>query len=107
MMMSRLAGAALRLVLDQVFWAPLFIAGFISALFGSWFGFIIPGSVWFVLNKGTWFRGGKNIALAFVNAAQITIGLLVFGLGLYSSGTSMATGSVGQVWSCADNSNSS
>ncbi|KAK2596257.1 hypothetical protein N8I77_013153 [Diaporthe amygdali] len=86
---------------------PIFsdLLGFISALFGSWFGFIIPGYVWFVLNRGAWFRGSRNIALTFVNAAQITIGFVVFGLGLYSSGNSMATGSVGKVWTCADNSN--
>ncbi|KAL2289783.1 hypothetical protein FJTKL_01098 [Diaporthe vaccinii] len=83
---------------------PIFsdLLGFISALFGSWFGFIIPGYVWFALNRGAWFSGGKNIALAVVNAGQIAIGLLVFGLGLYSSGNSMATSSVGKVWSCAD-----
>lgn len=85
---------------------PIFsdLLGFISALFGSWFGFIIPGYVWFALNRGAWFSGGKNIALAVVNAGQIAIGLVVFGLGLYSSGNSMATSSVGKVWSCADNS---
>ncbi|KAK7698662.1 hypothetical protein SLS64_012273 [Diaporthe eres] len=85
---------------------PIFsdLLGFISALFGSWFGFIIPGYVWFALNRGAWFTGGKNITLAFVNAGQIAIGLVVFGLGLYSSGNSMATSSVGKVWSCADNS---
>ncbi|KAH8755799.1 transmembrane amino acid transporter protein-domain-containing protein [Diaporthe sp. PMI_573] len=86
---------------------PIFsdLLGFISALFGSWFGFIIPGYVWFVLNRGTWFGGGGNIALAFVNVAQMIIGFVVFGLGLYSSGTSMAASSAGKVWSCADNSN--
>lgn len=86
---------------------PIFsdLLGFISALFGSWFGFIIPGYVWFVMNRGAWFRGGKNIALALVNIAQIIIGFVVFGLGLYSSGNSMATGSAGKVWTCADNSN--
>lgn len=86
---------------------PIFsdLLGFISALFGSWFGFIIPGYVWFVLNKGAWFRGGRNIALTLVNVVQIIIGLVTFGLGLYSSGNSMATSSVGKVWSCADNGN--
>lgn len=85
---------------------PIFsdLLGFISALFGSWFGFIIPGYAWFVLNKGVWFRSVGSMALFFVNAAQMVIGFVVFGLGLYSSGTSLASSSAGKVWSCADNS---
>lgn len=57
------------------------------------------------MNRGAWFHGSKNIVLALVNIAQIIIGFVVFGLGLYSSGNSMATSSAGKVWTCADNSN--
>lgn len=85
---------------------PVFsdLLGFVSALLASWFSFIIPGCLWFHMNKGAYFKGGKAMLLSFTNFLLIVVGLIVFGLGLYSSGYSMATGSGGKVWSCADNS---
>ncbi|CAN8101661.1 unnamed protein product [Discula destructiva] len=85
---------------------PVFsdLLGFVSALLASWFSFIIPGFLWLYMNKGSYFSGAKNTTLTFINVLQMIVGLIVFGLGLYSSGYSMATGSGNKVWSCADNS---
>lgn len=80
------------------------LLGFISALCGSWFSYGIPGIMWFYLNRGQWFKGGKNIGLALVNLALVIIALVIFGAGLYASGYQMSINSSGNSWSCADNS---
>jgi hypothetical protein len=67
---------------------PVFsdLLGFISALFASWFSYGIPGICWFYLNRGSWFKGAKNIWLSLVNFGLIILGVIICGVGLYASG---------------------
>lgn len=80
------------------------LLGFISALFASWFSYGIPGLCWFVLNKGSWFHGGKQTFLSCINLTEIILGFIICGAGLYASGYQMHQDTAGSVWSCADNS---
>ncbi|EHL00238.1 putative N amino acid transport system protein [Glarea lozoyensis 74030] len=67
---------------------PVFsdLLGFISALFASWFSYGIPGICWFYINRGSWFKDGKNIWLTMVNLVLIILGVIICGVGLYASG---------------------
>ncbi|KAH8196262.1 hypothetical protein TruAng_009564 [Truncatella angustata] len=80
------------------------LLGFVSALFGAWFSFGVPGFLWMYLNHGQWFLNWRKTCLFFVNLALILLGFIIFGVGLYASGWSMSQDSSGKVWSCADNS---
>ncbi|KAK6207247.1 hypothetical protein LQW54_007331 [Pestalotiopsis sp. IQ-011] len=80
------------------------LLGFVSALFGAWFSFGVPGFLWLYMNQGLWFANWKKTCLFFMNVTLVILGFIICGVGLYSSGWSMAQNSSGRVWSCADNS---
>lgn len=80
------------------------LLGFVSALFGAWFSFGIPGFLWLYMNRGLWFLNWRKTCLFLTNVALVLLGFIICGVGLYASGWSMAQDSTGQVWSCADNS---
>ncbi|KAK9779752.1 putative Amino acid transporter transmembrane domain-containing protein [Seiridium cardinale] len=80
------------------------LLGFVSALFGAWFSFGIPGFLWLYMNQGLWFLNWRKMCLFLTNVVLILLGFIICGVGLYSSGWSMAQNSTGRAWSCADNS---
>jgi amino acid permease len=77
-----------------------------SALFASWFTFGMSGLFWMHMNRVTeWkqWKYGKRI-LFFVNALNITVALILFGVGTWASITSMVkNGATTKPFSCANN----
>ncbi|KAJ4985174.1 N amino acid transport system protein 5 [Stagonosporopsis vannaccii] len=67
---------------------PFFNAllGLISSLFISGFTFYFPALFWFQLvREGGCFSSTKNIALTFLNAGVLIIGIVILGAGTYAS----------------------
>ncbi|GAB1319573.1 Amino acid transporter transmembrane domain-containing protein [Madurella fahalii] len=78
-----------------------------SSLFISGFSFYFPAVMWFMLIKeGKWYER-KNLVLAGANALCFVIGIVVLGVGTYSSIEDIvqlqryATGAVSDPFSCA------
>ncbi|KAF2136908.1 uncharacterized protein K452DRAFT_236737 [Aplosporella prunicola CBS 121167] len=80
------------------------LLGIVSALFASWFSYGIPAIMWFYLNKGQYFKSWQKACLFSVNAALLTIALIIMGVGLYASGYQMHIDTSGSSWSCTDTS---
>ncbi|KAJ5559769.1 Amino acid transporter transmembrane [Penicillium frequentans] len=77
----------------------------ITALFGSWFTFIFTGIFGLHMNQGLWFASPRKMLLTFLNCFSICVGLILCGLGLYTSGKSIHDNTSGSgSFSCADNS---
>ncbi|KAJ5368429.1 Amino acid transporter transmembrane [Penicillium cataractarum] len=75
----------------------------ITALFGSWFTFGFTGIFWLHMNKGLWFSSPKKIALTLLNTFAICVGIVLCGLGLYTSGKSIHDNPGSSSFSCANN----
>ncbi|KAM7198399.1 Transmembrane amino acid transporter domain containing protein [Naviculisporaceae sp. PSN 640] len=76
-----------------------------SSLFISGFTFYIPAVMWFwFIKEGKWYER-KNLPLSMMNALCFVIGLIVLGVGTYSSIQDIidgyADGRVGSPFSCA------
>ncbi|KAA8650817.1 uncharacterized protein ATNIH1004_003506 [Aspergillus tanneri] len=83
---------------------PVFssLLSLMTALFASWFSFGLPGAFWLYLNKGQWFSSPKKILLTIVNTICICIGIIMCGLGLYSSGKAIHDDPRSASFSCAN-----
>lgn len=82
---------------------PVFndLLALISALFGSWFTFGLPGVFWLYMNKGNWWNGGKQIFLTVCAFLLFLLGLVICVVGLYTSGSAIkADQGQGGSWSC-------
>ncbi|OCK83619.1 N amino acid transport system protein [Lepidopterella palustris CBS 459.81] len=79
------------------------LLGLISALFCSWFSYGLPAILWIYMNKGKRFGTKRKTSLFFLNVGIFFMGAIICGLGLYSSGTALATGAAGQPFSCENN----
>ncbi|KAI8583521.1 hypothetical protein K450DRAFT_221572 [Umbelopsis ramanniana AG] len=77
----------------------------ISSLFDSFFGLIFWGYAYLVLNKGNWFTTKKQTFWTILNILIIIIGIIVFGVGTYTSIQSIlndyAVGAVRYPFTCA------
>ncbi|OJJ83406.1 uncharacterized protein ASPGLDRAFT_26340 [Aspergillus glaucus CBS 516.65] len=84
---------------------PVFsnLLSLMTALFASWFSFGLPGMFWLYMNKGLWFASPRKMLLTVVNALCICIGVVMCGLGLYSSGKAIHDDSSSASFSCAAN----
>jgi len=79
-----------------------------SSLFDSAFGFYFWGLAYLKMNRDHLWKGPKNIFLSIVNIVIIALGLMVLGVGTWTSVESIIqgyqAGTVGKPFSCADNS---
>jgi len=85
---------------------PVFndLLSLISAIFGSWFSYIMSSVFFFWLNWGNCWSGGlRKRVLTVVNVVIFVMGVAIFGMGVYSTGTQLASAG-GHSWSCVDNS---
>lgn len=84
---------------------PVFnsLLGLIAALFVSWFTFGLNGMFWFHMNRGNWFNGWRNRCLSVLNAFIVLIGVIITGLGLYSSIYGLTQNADHRIFSCANN----
>ncbi|KAJ5156135.1 hypothetical protein N7492_008938 [Penicillium capsulatum] len=85
---------------------PVFsnLLSLIVSLFASWFSFVFTGAFWFHMNRGRWFSSPTKILLTCVNLFSICVGLVLCGLGLYTSGKAIHDDKSSASFSCADNS---
>ncbi|KAB8224496.1 transmembrane amino acid transporter protein-domain-containing protein [Aspergillus novoparasiticus] len=83
---------------------PVFsdLLSLMTALFASWFSFGLPGAFWLYMNKDLWFSSPKKILLTLLNTSCICIGIIMCGLGLYSSGKAVHDNPSSQSFSCAN-----
>ncbi|EIT80970.1 hypothetical protein AO1008_09907 [Aspergillus oryzae 100-8] len=83
---------------------PVFsdLLSLMTALFASWFSFGLPGAFWLYMNKNLWFSSPKKILLTLFNTLCICIGIVMCGLGLYSSGKAIHDNPSSQSFSCAN-----
>ncbi|KAF3036933.1 hypothetical protein E8E12_005747 [Didymella heteroderae] len=79
------------------------LLGLIAALFGSWFSYALPMVMWFYQHKGSWLKNKRMVMWSALNAFLFCIGVAIFVLGMYASGTELHNGSGGKVFSCANN----
>ncbi|KAF7590402.1 hypothetical protein BBP40_002903 [Aspergillus hancockii] len=58
---------------------PMFnsLLSLMSALFGSWFTYVLPAIFWFYMNKDKWFTSPRKIALAMLNMVCLYVGIIV------------------------------
>ncbi|KKK19915.1 hypothetical protein AOCH_002521 [Aspergillus ochraceoroseus] len=58
---------------------PVFsdLLSLITALFGSWFTFGLPGIFWLYINRGLWFSSYRKLLLTILNIACICIGVIL------------------------------
>ncbi|KAF4120415.1 to aromatic and neutral aliphatic amino acid permease [Geosmithia morbida] len=85
---------------------PVFnsLLGVICALFVSWFSYGLPGIFWLWMHYGNWFnKGPKQMARFAGNAVLLLLGVLLFGLGLWSSIDALVKEKTGSPWTCASN----
>ncbi|KAL9097262.1 MAG: hypothetical protein Q9165_000689 [Trypethelium subeluteriae] len=99
--MAMLAGGwALAWVLAEAIPDFHHFLAFISALFNGWFMLAIPAMFWFYMHKGAYFRNWKRVFGFVVNTVVLTIGLMIFVIGMYTSGVALAHGEGGKPFSC-------
>ncbi|KAI4628705.1 hypothetical protein J4E83_003258 [Alternaria metachromatica] len=81
------------------------LLGLIGALFGSWFSYALPPLMWLWHNKknGRLFSSTSQTAFTILNISIVILGMLIFGLGMWSSGWALNRGSGGKVFSCENN----
>ncbi|KAF3047314.1 hypothetical protein E8E11_009432 [Didymella keratinophila] len=79
------------------------LLGLIAALFGSWFSYALPIVMWPYQHKGTWFKNTRWAMWSALDAFLFCIGVAIFVLGMYTSGTELHNGSGGKVFLCANN----
>ncbi|KAH3916998.1 hypothetical protein HBI56_168250 [Parastagonospora nodorum] len=77
--------------------------GLIGALFGSWFSYALPPCLWLYQHKGKLLSTKGKSSLTVLNCIVGTLGITIFILGMWSSGTELANGTGGKVFSCANN----
>ncbi|RJE21869.1 hypothetical protein PHISCL_05787 [Aspergillus sclerotialis] len=84
---------------------PVFsnLLSLMSALFGSWFTYGLPAIFWLYMNRSHWFSSPKKVALTLVNTLALCVGIIVCGLGLYTSGKAIHDQPGGKTFSCANN----
>ncbi|KAF7597192.1 hypothetical protein BBP40_009532 [Aspergillus hancockii] len=83
---------------------PVFssLLSLMTALFASWFSFGLPGVFWLYMNKNLWFSSPRKAFLALCNAACICVGIIMCGLGVYSSGKAIHDDPSSRSFSCAN-----
>ena len=84
---------------------PVFnsLLGLISALFVSWFSYGLPGIFWLWMHYGSWFKSWKQTLRFLPNAMLLLTGILILGLGTWSSVLAIADEKSSQPWTCASN----
>ncbi|KNG52340.1 N amino acid transport system protein [Stemphylium lycopersici] len=81
------------------------LLGLIGALFGSWFSYALPPLLWLWHDRknGKLFSSKRQCAFTVINFSIMILGVSIFGLGMWSSGSSLHNGSGGNVFSCENN----
>ncbi|PLB55240.1 hypothetical protein P170DRAFT_399243 [Aspergillus steynii IBT 23096] len=84
---------------------PVFnnLLSLIVSLFASWYSFGLPGIFWLWMNKGLWLSSPRKISLTLLNILCICIGVILCGLGLYTSGKAIHDDPQSASFSCANN----
>ncbi|KAI5468162.1 transmembrane amino acid transporter protein-domain-containing protein [Mariannaea sp. PMI_226] len=84
---------------------PVFsnLLSLMSAMFFSWFTFSLPGMFWLKMNKGLYFSSKRKIFLTILNSLIIAMGLVLCGMGLYTSGVAIHNDPGTGTFSCANN----
>ncbi|KAH7389323.1 transmembrane amino acid transporter protein-domain-containing protein [Phaeosphaeria sp. MPI-PUGE-AT-0046c] len=75
----------------------------IGALFGSMFSYAIPPCLWLYQHRAKWFSTRGKTIMMIVNFVVVILGLIIFVLGMWASGTEMHRGTGGKVFSCGNN----
>ncbi|PLN86022.1 transmembrane amino acid transporter protein-domain-containing protein [Aspergillus taichungensis] len=81
---------------------PVFnnLLSLMTALFASWFCLGIPGVFWLYMNYNRWFSSFSKTALTLVNVICLCCGIILCGLGLYTSGKAIHDNPQSQSFSC-------
>ncbi|KAF2809538.1 amino acid transporter [Mytilinidion resinicola] len=79
------------------------LLGFISALFCSWFSYGLPAVLWIYMNRTKLFSSKVKTAGFVFNVGVFLLGAAMCVLGLWSSGTALASGAAGEAFSCKNN----
>ncbi|RYN74316.1 hypothetical protein AA0117_g7055 [Alternaria alternata] len=81
------------------------LLGLMGALFGSWFSYALPPLMWLWHNRKNrkLFSSKSQTAFTMLNLFIVILGVLVFGLGMWSSGWALNYGSGSKVFSCENN----
>ncbi|RYO32731.1 hypothetical protein AA0111_g4258 [Alternaria arborescens] len=76
-----------------------------GALFGSWFNYALPPLMWLWHNRKNrkLFSSKSQTAFTMLNLFIVILGVLIFGLGMWSSGWALNYGSGSKVFSCENN----
>ncbi|KAE8153690.1 transmembrane amino acid transporter protein-domain-containing protein [Aspergillus avenaceus] len=84
---------------------PVFstLLSLMTALFASWFSFGLPGAFWLYMNKTLWLSSPRKVALTLLNTFCVCLGILMCGLGVYSSGKAIHDDPGSRSFSCANN----
>ncbi|OJJ79968.1 uncharacterized protein ASPGLDRAFT_77366 [Aspergillus glaucus CBS 516.65] len=84
---------------------PVFnnLLSLMSALFASWFSFGLPGIFWLYLNRGRWVESPRKVLLTMLNVLCVSIGIVLCGLGVYTSGKAIHDDPSSASFSCANN----
>ncbi|KAL4749576.1 hypothetical protein BDW72DRAFT_213994 [Aspergillus terricola var. indicus] len=84
---------------------PVFnnLLSLIVSLFASWFSFGLPGIFWLWMNKWRWFCRSRKIFLAVLNILSVCVGVVLCGVGLYTSGKAIYNDAGSESFSCANN----
>ncbi|CAN9409628.1 unnamed protein product [Alternaria alternata] len=81
------------------------LLGLMGALFGSWFSYALPPLMWLWHNRKNrkLFSSKSQTAFTMLNLFIVILGVLIFGLGMWSSGWALNYGSGSKVFSCENN----
>ncbi|BCS23151.1 uncharacterized protein APUU_31376S [Aspergillus puulaauensis] len=84
---------------------PVFdnLLSLIVSLFASWFSFGLPGIFWLWMNFGDWAGSYRKVFLTGVNLLSLFVGVILCGLGLYTSGKAIHDDPSSESFSCANN----
>ncbi|KAJ5234855.1 uncharacterized protein N7469_004023 [Penicillium citrinum] len=86
---------------------PVFndLLNMIAAAFCSWFSFGLEGLFWLKMNRGQYTANYKKMALTALNVFLVGVCLLICGMGLWATGTSIRINakSAGRPFACASN----